>query len=99
MKTYTVNVDEGKLVLDDTTGKIGANGATQGSTAGKNGVAGIAAAAEQGAKVLPHIKGGKGSLGGGTVAGTVDIDANLFNIILHCLSNPRCLGKAGCTVI
>ncbi|WP_418627767.1 ESPR-type extended signal peptide-containing protein [Veillonella atypica] len=39
VKTYTVNVDEGKLVLDDTTGKIGANGATQGSTAGKNGVA------------------------------------------------------------
>ena len=39
VKTYTVNVDEGKLVLDDTTGKIGANGATQGSTAGKNGIA------------------------------------------------------------
>ena len=39
VKTYTVNVDEGKLVLDDTTGKIGANGSTQGSTAGKNGVA------------------------------------------------------------
>ena len=39
VKTYTVNVEEGKLVLDDTTGKIGANGATQGSTAGKNGVA------------------------------------------------------------
>ena len=39
VKTYTVNIDEGKLVLDDTTGKIGANGSTQGSTAGKNGVA------------------------------------------------------------
>ncbi|MDU7936315.1 MAG: ESPR-type extended signal peptide-containing protein [Veillonella sp.] len=39
VKTYTVNVDEGKLVLDDTTGKIGANGSTQGTTAGKNGVA------------------------------------------------------------
>ena len=39
IKTYTVNVDEGKLVLDDTTGKIGANGSTQGTTAGKNGVA------------------------------------------------------------
>ena len=39
VKTYTVNVDEGKLVLDDTTGNIGANGATQGTTAGKNGVA------------------------------------------------------------
>ena len=39
VKTYTVNVDEGKLVLDDTTGKIGANGATQGTTQGKNGVA------------------------------------------------------------
>ena len=39
VKTYTVNVDEGKLVLDDTTGKIGANGATQGTTVGKNGVA------------------------------------------------------------
>ena len=39
VKTYTVNVDEGKLVLDDTTGKIGANGATQGTTAGKNGIA------------------------------------------------------------
>ncbi|WP_275250390.1 hypothetical protein, partial [Veillonella atypica] len=39
VKTYTVNVDVCKLVLDDTTGKIGANGATQGSTAGKNGVA------------------------------------------------------------
>ena len=39
VKTYTVNVEEGKLVLDDTTGKIGANGATQGSTAGKNGIA------------------------------------------------------------
>ena len=39
VKTYTVNVEEGKLVLDDTTGKIGANGATQGTTAGKNGVA------------------------------------------------------------
>ena len=39
VKTYTVNVDEGKLVIDDTTGKIGANGATQGTTAGKNGVA------------------------------------------------------------
>jgi len=39
VKTYTVNVDEGKLVLDDTTGQIGANGATQGTTSGKNGVA------------------------------------------------------------
>ena len=39
VKTYTVNVDEGKLVLDDTTGQIGANGSTQGTTAGKNGVA------------------------------------------------------------
>ena len=39
MKTYTINVEEGKLVLDDTTGKIGANGATQGTTAGKNGIA------------------------------------------------------------
>ena len=39
VKTYTVNVEEGKLVLDDTTGKIGANGATQGSTAGKDGIA------------------------------------------------------------
>ena len=39
VKTYTVNVDEGKLVLDDTTGKIGANGSIQGTTAGKNGVA------------------------------------------------------------
>ena len=39
VKTYTVNVDEGKLVIDDTTGKVGANGATQGTTQGKNGVA------------------------------------------------------------
>ena len=39
VKTYTVNVDEGKLVIDDTTGKIGANGATQGTIQGKNGVA------------------------------------------------------------
>ena len=39
VKTYTVNVDEGKLVLDDTTGKVGANGATQGTVQGKNGVA------------------------------------------------------------
>ena len=39
VKTYNVNVDEGKLVIDDTTGKLGANGATQGTTAGKNGVA------------------------------------------------------------
>ena len=39
VKTYTVNVEEGKLVLDDTTGQIGANGSTQGTTAGKNGVA------------------------------------------------------------
>ena len=39
VKTYTVNVDEGKLVIDDTTGKIGAAGATQGTTQGKNGVA------------------------------------------------------------
>ena len=39
VKTYTVNVDEGKLVIDDTTGKIGANGATQGTTQGKNGIA------------------------------------------------------------
>ena len=39
VKTYTVNVDEGKLVIDDTTGKIGAAGATQGTTAGKDGVA------------------------------------------------------------
>ena len=39
VKTYTVNVDEGKLVIDDTTGKIGANGATQGTTQGKDGVA------------------------------------------------------------
>ena len=39
VKTYTVNVDEGKLVIDDTTGKIGADGATQGTTQGKNGVA------------------------------------------------------------
>ena len=39
VKTYNVNVDEGKLVIDDTTGKLGATGATQGTTAGKNGVA------------------------------------------------------------
>ena len=39
VKTYTVNVDEGKLVIDDTTGKVGATGATQGTTQGKNGVA------------------------------------------------------------
>ena len=39
VKTYTVNVDEGKLVIDDTTDKIGANGATQGTVQGKNGVA------------------------------------------------------------
>ena len=39
VKTYTVNVDEGKLVLDDATGNIGAAGSTQGTTAGKNGVA------------------------------------------------------------
>ena len=39
VKTYTVNVDEGKLVIDDTTGKIGANGATQGTVQGKDGVA------------------------------------------------------------
>ena len=39
VKTYNVNVDEGKLVIDDTTGKLGATGATQGATAGKNGVA------------------------------------------------------------
>ena len=39
VKTYTVNVEEGKLVLDDTTGNIGAAGSTQGSTAGKDGVA------------------------------------------------------------
>ena len=39
VKTYTVNVDEGKLVIDDTTGKVGATGATQGTTAGKDGVA------------------------------------------------------------
>ena len=39
VKTYTVNVDEGKLVLDDTTGKLGAAGATQGTVQGKNGVA------------------------------------------------------------
>ena len=39
VKTYTVNVDEGKLVLDDATGNIGAAGSTQGSTAGKDGVA------------------------------------------------------------
>ena len=38
-KTYTVNVDEGKLVIDDTTGKVGATGSTQGTTAGKDGVA------------------------------------------------------------
>jgi len=39
VKTYTVNVDEGKLVIDDTTGKLGAAGATQGTVQGKNGVA------------------------------------------------------------
>ena len=39
VKTYTVNVDEGKLVIDDTTGKVGATGATQGTTQGKDGVA------------------------------------------------------------
>ena len=39
VKTYTVNVEEGKLVIDDTTGKLGATGATQGTTAGKDGVA------------------------------------------------------------
>ena len=39
VKTYTVNVDEGKLVLDDATGNIGAAGSTQGTTAGKDGVA------------------------------------------------------------
>ncbi|MDU3819940.1 MAG: ESPR-type extended signal peptide-containing protein, partial [Veillonella sp.] len=39
VKTYTVNVDEGKLVIDDTTGKLGAAGATQGPVQGKDGVA------------------------------------------------------------
>ena len=39
VKTYTVNVEEGKLVLDDATGTIGAAGSTQGTTAGKDGVA------------------------------------------------------------
>ena len=39
VKTYTVNVEEGRLVLDDTTGNIGAAGSTQGTTAGKDGVA------------------------------------------------------------
>ena len=39
VKTYTVNVEEGKLVLDDTTGNIGAAGSTQGTTEGKDGVA------------------------------------------------------------
>ena len=39
IKTYTVNVDEGKLVIDDTTGKVGAAGATQGTVQGKDGVA------------------------------------------------------------
>ena len=39
VKTYTVNVEEGKLVLDDTTGNVGAAGSTQGTTAGKDGVA------------------------------------------------------------
>ena len=39
VKTYTVNVDEGKLVIDDTTGKLGAAGATQGTVQGKDGVA------------------------------------------------------------
>ena len=39
VKTYTVNVEEGKLVLDDATGNIGAAGSTQGTTAGKDGVA------------------------------------------------------------
>ena len=39
VKTYTVNVEEGKLVLDDTTGNVGATGSTQGTTAGKDGVA------------------------------------------------------------
>ncbi|MDU4763969.1 MAG: ESPR-type extended signal peptide-containing protein, partial [Veillonella sp.] len=32
VKTYTVNVEEGKLVLDDATGNIGAAGSTQGTT-------------------------------------------------------------------
>ena len=39
VKTYTVNVDEGKLVIDDTTGKVGAAGASQGTVQGKDGVA------------------------------------------------------------
>ena len=39
VKTYTVNVEEGTLVLDDTTGNIGAAGSTQGTTTGKDGVA------------------------------------------------------------
>ena len=39
VKTYTVNVEEGKLVLDDATGNIGAAGSTQGTTAGKDGIA------------------------------------------------------------
>ena len=39
VKTYTVNVEEGKLVLDDATGNVGAAGSTQGTTAGKDGVA------------------------------------------------------------
>ena len=39
VKTYTVNVEEGKLVLDDATGNVGAAGSTQGTTAGKNGIA------------------------------------------------------------
>ena len=39
VKTYTVNVEEGKLVLDDATGNVGAAGSTQGTIAGKDGVA------------------------------------------------------------
>ena len=39
VKTYTVNVEEGKLVLDDATGNVGAAGSTQGTTAGKDGIA------------------------------------------------------------
>ena len=70
-----------------------------GDTAGKDSVAGIAAGAEQCAKILPYRKGGKGRFGSGPVAGAVDVDTDLFDIVFHGLANPRRFGEAGRTVI
>ena len=67
--------------------------------AGKNGIARVIARTEQPAQVLPHGQGGKRRFGRSAVAGTVDVDPHLLDIILHGLPDARRLGEASRPII